>query len=246
MSRNHLLVCLLPARDAEEDLPRCLASLSTFCDAVVALDDGSVDGTRRLLDGHPLVAEVLSRPPRVGFREWHDGELRNTLLRAAADLRPTWIVSVDSDECLAADDAAALRRFVETDAVPGCAFGLTRLRMWGADRYEAESIWHYRCVFRLFAYSPGDRFPDRRLHFNPVPTSIPDRKYVMTTIRLQDFGACDEARTAARSAKYLEADHEDDYREYHDAVCEIPRDLRPWMPRPEGLPVILRRASDRA
>jgi hypothetical protein len=32
---------------------------------------------------------------------------------------------------------------------------------------------HHLWVYRLFAYEPGQSFPDQRLHFVPVPTSIP-------------------------------------------------------------------------
>jgi len=50
---RHNLVCLLPARNGESDLPDYFTSVRRFADAVVALDDGSTDGTAALLKARP-------------------------------------------------------------------------------------------------------------------------------------------------------------------------------------------------
>ena len=78
------LVCLLPVRNGEKDLPGYFESVARFADAVIALDDGSTDGTRALLDRHPLVATVLETPPRDSYAGWDDAMNRNRLLEAAA------------------------------------------------------------------------------------------------------------------------------------------------------------------
>src|SRR2546422_3909092 len=119
MSARHGLVCLLPARNAAADLPELLEGAEGFCDAIVALDDGSTDDTQAILEASPLVEILLTNPPRAGYAGWHDGENRNKLLAAAAALDPGWIISVDADERIDPDDAATLRAFVDTDAVPG-------------------------------------------------------------------------------------------------------------------------------
>ena len=62
------LVCLLPVRSGEADLPGWFASVARCADAVVALDDGSTDRTRELLAAHPLVAALLTNPPRPDYR----------------------------------------------------------------------------------------------------------------------------------------------------------------------------------
>ena len=103
------IVCLLPVRNGEQDLPGYLGAASEWCDAVVALDDGSTDGTRQLLEASPLVRVLLDNPPRDSFAGWHDGRNRARLLEAAGDLAPDWIISVDADERIDAEDAAALR-----------------------------------------------------------------------------------------------------------------------------------------
>jgi glycosyltransferase involved in cell wall biosynthesis len=231
------VVCLLPARNAAADLPDFFASAARVCDAVVALDDGSTDETRDILAAHPLVACLLTNPVRADYRNWDDAANRNRLLAAAADLEPDWILSIDADERFDPSDAAALRAFLATDALPGCAYGFRHASMRGdPDHYVPR----FQCVYRLFAFEPGQRFPSRRLHFVPVPTSIPRSRWFRTTIRLQHVGSLTAERRLARFEKYIEADPD---RAFHQDYGHLlydppPGELRRWEPRPPDLPVL--------
>lgn len=228
------LVCLLPVRNAAAELPAYLESAARCCDAVVALDDGSTDATHELLESSPLVAVLLTNPPRHDFGGWDDGENRNRLLDAAAELDPDWVLALDADERLDPGDAAALRSFVDGDALPGCAYALQHFRMWGPRRYDPE----YRWIYRLFAYEPGQSLPRERLHFDPVPSALPR---VRTTIRVQHFAAATERRRLARLRKYAEADPEAEYPTDFAGLDEKAdgRRLPTWRPRPAALPVLL-------
>jgi glycosyltransferase involved in cell wall biosynthesis len=231
------VVCLVPARNAAADLPRLLDTAGLVCDAIVALDDGSTDDTRNLLARHPLVAKVLTNPVRPDYREWDDAANRNRLLEAAADLEPEWILSLDADERIDPSDAAALRDFLATDALPGCAYGFHHVPMRGdPDHYLPRFQW----VYRLFSYAPGQRFSRRRLHFTPVPTSIPRALWIRTTLRIQHFGSLTADRRVARFEKYLEADpnrtYQSDYR--HLLYNPAPTELLRWQPRPPDLPIL--------
>jgi LCP family protein required for cell wall assembly len=229
------IVCLLPVRNGAEHLPEYLDAAPAWCDAIVALDDGSTDDTRQLLAASPLVHVLLSNEPRQTYGGWNDGENRNRLLEASAPLRPEWIVSVDVDERIPSDDAAALRRFLAADALPGIACGLRHLRMWGDDEYDPESLWVYRC----FAWREGLAFPDRELHFNPVPTSIPRNGWVRTSIRLQHLAAQTEERRLARLEKYHQADPDSVYRTNFGGLDERPRRLARFEAREPDEPILL-------
>jgi LCP family protein required for cell wall assembly len=229
------IVCLVPVRNGAEHVPEYLDAAPAWCDAIVALDDGSTDDTRALLAASPLVHALLSNPPRQTFGGWNDGENRNRLLEAAAPLTPDWIISVDIDERIPADDAATLRRFLAGDALPGIAYGLRHLRMWGDDEFDPESMW----VYRLFAWREGLAFPDEQLHFNPVPTAIPRHAWVRTSIRLQHLAAQTEERRVARLEKYHQADPETVYRTNFGGLDERPRRLARWEPRDPDEPVLL-------
>ena len=233
--RRSRLVCLLAARNCAGDLPGHLASVGRFADAVVALDDGSTDETRDILAAHPLVERLLCSPPRPSYEGWDDAANRARLLEAAAELAPDWLLVLDADERIDAADAEALRRFVDTEADPGCAYGMRVFRMIGdLGHYDRADLW----VYRLFAHRPGDRLPTERLHYVPVPTSIPRERWVRTTVRIQHLASLTDERRRTRHAKYLEADPERAFQADYERLLDAPGPLRAWASRPPGLPVV--------
>jgi glycosyltransferase involved in cell wall biosynthesis len=233
-----LLLCLLPVRNAEADLPGFLASVERFCDGVIALDDGSTDATYDMLAASPLVKQILRNPPRDDYRAWDDAANRNRLLAAAAAFSPEWIISLDADERIDAVDAGSLRAFLQTDALPGFAFGFRHVPMRGDEHH----FWpRYQWVYRLFSYQPGQRFPSLKLHFIPVPTSIPRDRWLKTTLRIQHLGGMTAERRMARFEKYLEADPNRTYQANYGQLLKPPPDaeVRRWQSRPATMPVLI-------
>lgn len=229
------VVCLLPARDAAAHLPAWFESVARFADAVVALDDGSVDGTAELLEAHPLVEVLLRNPVRPGFAGWDDSQNRNRLLTAARALRPDFVISIDADERLSPGDGDALRQFIEHDARPGLAYGFPFLQM-------LDDVDHFDGIesnaYRLFAYREHHRFPEHRLHFPPVPTAIPRHRWLVTNLRIQHLGGLTPELRRARREKYREADPAQDWEDY--AYLEAPPSRkRVFRERRPGCPVIL-------
>ena len=238
--RSPRIVCLLPARNAASEIGAWLDSASAVADAVVALDDGSTDDTGAVLAAHPIVAKVLSNPRRVGHLGWHDGRNRNRLLAAAASLAPDWILSLDADERIDADDGEALRRFVADDALPGCAYGFQVYRMQADDTYDPRYEW----VYRLFAYREGQQFLNRRIDLVPVPKSIGPQRWVRTTLRIKHYGEVGEVGRVQRVDKYRETDPEGVFRDYYEHLQEPSRGPYPrWRPRESTTPVLLAAAS---
>jgi len=128
------------------------ASVSGLVDSVVALDDGSTDRTRELLEAEPLAKVLLTNPRRDGFRGWDDAENRNRLLAAASELGPRWILSLDADERIPPDDRQALAHFIRHEADPTCAYFCRVFALAPrAATYYGDSLW----VGRLFGYQPG-------------------------------------------------------------------------------------------
>ncbi len=230
------VVTMLPARNAEDDLPGHLASVAQFADLVIALDDGSTDGTRQLLETHPLVHTVLTNPRRDGYAGWDDSANRNRLLEAAQALSPSWIVSLDADELVAEDDAAALRVFLADGADPDDAYLFRTYRMIGdLEHHDGSSLW----VGRVFSPRPEHRFPADRLHFVPLPTSIPRERWRRTTFRIQHRGSVTDVQRRARFAKYREADPNRDWQDSYDHLLHVPARARPWHPRGAFVPPIV-------
>jgi hypothetical protein len=124
---------------------------------------------------------------------------------------------------------------VEHDAVAGCAFGFQHFRIWGRGHDPRFSY-----VYRLFASRPGQAFPRRRLHFDPVPTSIPRHAWLRTTIRVRHLGAATEVRRLARLAKYREADPDGRFPTNFGNLAErVDCELPGWPRRPADLPTLL-------
>lgn len=234
-------MCLLPARNAAAHMPDWLAAARSFCDAVIALDDGSTDHTGDLLRADPLVAEVLTNRRRESYFGWDDGANRNRLLAAAENAGADWILFVDADERIDADDGVALRRFVAEGALPGCAYGFQVYRMFENETYDPNYEW----VYRLFAFRPGQRVPNARLDFNPVPVGIPQGARVRTTLRIKHYGEVGDAGRRARLTKYQEADPQGSHRAFYEGWQEpSPLPYPTWSRRPVGLPVLGPAAGD--
>lgn len=212
------LVVLLPVRNGESLLPSWFACVERLADEVIALDDGSTDDTRRLLSEHPLVTTVLTNQERPGYAGWDDRENRSRLL---AEVNPgDWVLFLDADERFTADDTAVLRAFVEDGAQPGHAYGL-RVHRATSDLTAYEAVggtW----VYRLFRRDADQVLPERRLHFPPVPTAIPRRRWLRTSIPLLHVATAKALDREARWAKYQEADPDRKWQASYDHLREPP------------------------
>jgi len=148
--------------DNASTLPRCLASLASVCDRLVAVDCGSTDGSGGL-------------SARAGFevlpRRWEGyGAARSAAVEALDDC--DWVLFLDSDEWLEPPAIAALRALRQAPpAEPMVA--LTR-RDW-ADLGEAPFLYrtehhvrlvrrdHARWSRRMIVHEALPRGPQRRL-----------------------------------------------------------------------------------
>ncbi len=237
-----LLVCLLPVRNGEHLLPSYLESAKLFADAVVALDDGSTDFSRQILESHPLVAEVLTNPPRLSYLGWDDNLNRNRLLEAASQLNPHWILQLDADERLDASDAEALVDFLKREAQPGYGYCLQSYRMAEEERFEPMAWNNYR----LFAYEPGQRLENARLAGHQIPTSIPPGRWYITSLRIKHYHNLNEGHRQ-RLQKYREADPQGIFATWYENLPPaMPKPYPKWQPRDRRWPYVVGRAQGRS
>lgn len=109
-----LSACLI-ARDEEDTLPRCLASLAGVVDEICVLDTGSRDRTADIARQHGA---------KTGFRAWDQdfSAARNASLELASG---DWILQIDADEEIDPTSLEGLRADLENG--PPCRLVEVRL-----------------------------------------------------------------------------------------------------------------------
>jgi hypothetical protein len=163
------MLAALAARDELEELPGWIENVAAQVDGVVALDDGSRDGTGEWLAGRSEVLELIRVPPERPV--WDEVGKHRALVAAARRHGAEWLVCVDADERL----ELQFRRRAETVIRRGALAGLSayhlRLReLWDSpDHYRVDGIWGRKRVARLFRVLDDHCFDERSLHGVKTP-----------------------------------------------------------------------------
>ncbi|AEA61607.1 MULTISPECIES: glycosyltransferase family 2 protein [Burkholderia] len=148
MAEPTLGVALI-ALNAAARLSDCLASLD-FADEVVLIDGGSTDATVEIARAHG--ARVVVEPDWPGF-----GPQKN---RAIAQLSTDWILSLDTDEVVTPELAAAIRAAIRA---PGAdMYAIDRLSSF-CGSWIRHSGWYPDWIPRLFRRGTA-RFSDDLVH----------------------------------------------------------------------------------
>ena len=84
-----------------------------------------------------------------------------------------------------------------TDALPARLRVPVHRMIEDAEHYDHADLW----VYRLFAWAPGQGFPEQRLHFVPVPTDIGPERLVNTTFRILHLSQGSAKRGAGRGSR---------------------------------------------
>src|SRR4051794_2304882 len=163
------LLALLACRNEMRFLPGYLRNLRPQVDGIVALDDGSSDGSAELLAAAPEVVELIRRP--VDRPEWDEIGNYRALVEAALRQGADWAISLDADERLERDFRARAERVINRGERLGLSAYAVRLRdLWDSrERYRADGLWAGKAPQRLFKLRPDHAFDERPLHASKVP-----------------------------------------------------------------------------
>jgi hypothetical protein len=168
-SRRVRLIALLAVRNEMSYLPGFLANVSSHVDGIVALDDGSADGSGSLLQSHPRVLEVLRVP--IDRPQWDEVGNFKKLHAAALRHGAEWILALDADERVERDFRDRAERVIRRGRRLGLAAFTLKLReLWDApETFRVDGVWGRKRVARLFAALPDHRFDYRPLHAVKAP-----------------------------------------------------------------------------
>lgn len=141
------LSAIIITRNEAHNIADCLDSVA-FCDERIVVDSGSTDDTVRI---------AQEKGAQVFSRDWDGfGAQKNfALAQASGD----WIISIDADERVTPDLAAAMQR-----AISGTADGYEMPRLSDfCGRTMQHSGWYPDYVLRLFRRGRG-RFSNDAVH----------------------------------------------------------------------------------
>jgi glycosyltransferase involved in cell wall biosynthesis len=150
------ILAVMQLRNEEVYLPGCLEHLRGFVDGVVALDDGSEDGTAQILARDPSVVSVISKPRTGGEHQWDELGNKRALLERSRDLGADWVLCWDADERMERACLAELRKIV--NELPDVRTVISCRELWDRpDCYRVDGIWGSASKLRrirLFALPP--------------------------------------------------------------------------------------------
>ena len=133
--RPRLTVAII-VRDAEQSLPETLDTAAQIADELLVCDTGSVDCTPEIARRHGAI--LLERTWNNSF-----AEARNAAWEAATG---DWILWLDAGERIAADQAQALRAFIDNQADINLAYMLVVLVPSAPNNISGEQVARIRLV----------------------------------------------------------------------------------------------------
>jgi hypothetical protein len=204
-ARRVRLLALLAARDERDELPGLVANLAPHVDGIVALDDGSLDGTGAWLAARPEVLEVL----RVERGPWDEPRNHRLLVEAGVRHGADWLLSIDADERVEEQFRDRAARVIRRGRLLGLQAFAVRLRdLWDAeDRVRVDGIWGRKSVARLFRALADHVFDDSPLHAHKAPLQARVRdRFAPADLILYHRAMLTAERRAARRARYERLD----------------------------------------
>lgn len=190
-------------------LPGFVANVGRQVDGIVALDDGSRDGSADFLAERPEVLEVIrvsaARP------SWDEMGNHRALIAAALRHDADWLLSVDADERLEREFRARADRVIRRGRLAGFGAFAVRLReLWDSpDAFRADGLWGRKTIVRLFRARADHVFDTAILHGIKAP--LQDRRFGIfptADLNVYHLGMLTPEDRTARRRRYELADPE--------------------------------------
>lgn len=206
-ARRTRLLALLAVRDGMRHLPGFLRNVAPQVDGIVALDDGSSDGSAGFLAGHDAVLELLRNPPDRPV--WDEVGNHRALVAAGLRHGAEWMLCVDADERLEREFRARAERVIARGRWLRYSAYAVRLReLWDAPtQFRGDGIWGRKMMARLFRARTDHQFDDRALHGHKAPLQARrGGRFPKADLTIYHLGMLRPEDREARRRRYREAD----------------------------------------
>lgn len=163
--RRPRILALLAFRNEMRYLPDYFESVAPLVDGVIALDDGSTDGSTEFVAARSEVLELV-RNPREEPHEWNDAMNHRRLVEASWKHHPDWVVGLDADERLERSFRERAEGEIERAKLEGHrAFRLHVREIWADPmQFRADGVWGTKSSPRFFEARRDHEFHMQQLH----------------------------------------------------------------------------------
>lgn len=207
--RRVRLLALLAVRDHAHLLPGYVANVAPQVDGIVALDDGSTDGSAEFLEARPEVLQVLRIPP--DRPRWDEVGNYRLLVAAALRHRAQWLLSLDADERVEREFRKRCERVIRRGRWLGYSAYAVHLReLWDSTaQYRVDGVWASKTPARLFRARENHEFDTRPLHATKSPLqSRVAGSYPLADLNVYHLGMLHGEDRLARQRRYESWDPE--------------------------------------
>jgi len=198
------LIALLSFHNEMEFLPGYLCNVAAQVDGIVALDDGSTDGSGDFVAGHSAVLELVRVAPRVPHI-WDESKYRGGLIAAAAKHEPDWLIGLDADERLEKDFRARSVTEIERAERDGVlAMSVYIRELWNSPvQYRSDGHWGSKRHARLFRQREDAEIDPKTIHGHWAPlNSKTNGGYPPGDLNVYHLRMIDAARRRARRERH--------------------------------------------
>jgi len=200
------LLALLRFRDEADRMPGFFANVAPQVDGIVALDNGSIEGSAALAEREPKVIALLRHPRSAPF---DDGRDRRALTQGGIEHGGDWLLGIDADERLERSFGDRARARIAADHGNGHdAYAVPFCELWDRpDAFRVDGIWGEKAKTSLFRASEEHRFDDRQVHPQWASTSGPPfGRHPRIDARIYHLGMLSRKQRTERQARYREID----------------------------------------
>lgn len=198
------IIALLAFRNELRFLPDYFRSVASMVDGIVALDDGSTDGSTEFVASRPEVLELIRLPNREPH-EWNDALNHRRLVEASWKHRPDWLIGLDADERL--ENGFRDRADEQIDRAPHDgqrAFRVHVREIWDDPlQFRVDGVWGTKSSARLFEARRDHEFHMQQLHCYWAPlNSMVNGDFPQADLLLYHLRMLHPADREARRLRY--------------------------------------------